>query len=109
MRYYSFLTEIQSLAPTRNPESEVGDPIGGVDAKTEKMRRYAKRTKAESEVIAAQAQLAKTKSDAAKIAQQIQNDQEEQANQELDRQRQMTAQQQQPQQDPTQDPNAQLR
>ena len=134
-KQYSFLQEISSLAPTRNAESEVGDPIGGVDQETEATRRKAKSIKAQTELLAAQAQLKKTKYDAQKISQQIQSDQEEQANIAADKQRQQeeqaqqqaVAQQQaqqqadsinqyvnqqvgipqQPQQDPTMDPNAQ--
>ena len=134
-KQYSFLQEISSLAPTRNAESEVGDPIGGVDQETEATRRKAKSIKAQTELLAAQAQLKKTKYDAQKINQQIQSDQEEQANIAADKQRQQeeqaqqqaAAQQQaqqqadsinqyvnqqvgisqQPQQDPTMDPNSQ--
>lgn len=134
-KQYSFLQEISSLAPTRNSESEVGDPIGGVDQETEATRRKAKSIKAQTELLAAQAQLKKTKYDAQKINQQIQSDQEEQANIAADKQRQqeeqaqqqaMAQQQaqqqadsinqyvnqqvgipQQPQQDPAMDPNAQ--
>ena len=133
---YSFLQEVASLAPTRNAESEVGDPIGGVDQETEATRRKAKSIKAQTELLAAQAQLKKTKYDAQKINQQIQADQEEQANIAADKQRQQQQQaeqqalaqqqaqqqadninqyvnqqvgipQQPVQQDPTVDPNAQ--
>lgn len=127
-KLYSFLTEIKSLAPTRNPESEVGDPIGGVDQETESTRRKAKSIKAQSELIAAQAQLQKTKYDAGKIQQQIDADKEEQANIQADKERQQqqalqaqqaatqqaqqinqyVGQQVNGQQDPTIDPNAQL-
>ena len=135
-KHYSFLTEIASLAPkTRNAESEVGDPIGGVDQETEATRRKAKSIKAQSELIAAQAQLQKTKYDAGKIGQEIQADKEEQERAAIDKQKQQEqaaaeqaqAQQnaqatanninsyvqqqvgiQQPQQDPTVDPNAQM-
>lgn len=109
---YSFLTEIQSLTPTRNAESEVGDPIGGVDQQTEKTRREAKSIKAQSELLAAKAQFEKTKHDAAKLKQQIRSEKEEEANQKADRERQLQMQQQQQQQsavqpqDPTMDPNA---
>jgi len=133
-KHYSFvLTEdaVKSLAPTRNANSEVGDPIGGVDSETEATRRKAKSIKAQSELIAAEAQLKKTKYDAGKINQQIQSDQEEQANIAADKQRQAQQQAQEqaqaqqaaaaqaqninqyvnqqvgvPQQDPTMDPNA---
>ena len=134
-KQYSFLQEISSLVPTRNANSEVGDPIGGVDQETEATRRKAKSIKAQTELLAAQAQLKKTKYDAQKINQEIQADKEEQANIAADKQRQQQqaaeqqaiAQQQaqaqadninqyvnqqvgipqQPQQDPTMDPNAQ--
>jgi chromosome segregation ATPase len=127
-KLYSFLTEIKSLVPTRNPESEVGDPIGGVDQETEATRRKAKRIKAQAELIASQTQLQKTKYDASKIQQQINADKEEQANIEADKQKQQQQalqaqqaanqqaqqinqyvdQQVNGQQDPTIDPNAQL-
>jgi len=132
MKQYSFLLEIESLAPTRNPESEVGDPIGGVDSKTEAMRRAAKRVKAQAELVAAKAQLKKTSMDASQIDNEIKSKQEEARNAEIDKQRQAAQQQQeqmqaqqaaqnqvndvnnyvqqasvQPQQDPTVDPNAQ--
>lgn len=131
-KLYSFLQEISSLVPTRNAESEVGDPIGGVDQETEATRRKAKSIKAQTELLAAQAQLKKTKYDAQKINQQIESDQQEQANIEADKQRQQQQQAEQqaiaqqqaqqqadninqyvnqqvgiPQQDPTVDPNAQ--
>ena len=134
LKRYTFLQEISSLTPpVRNAESEVGDPIGGVDRETEATRRKAKSIKAQSELIAAQAQLQKTKYDANKISQQIQADEEEQQNIAADKQRQQeqaALEQQQaqqnaeqqaadinqyvnqqvgiPRQDPTMDPNAQL-
>lgn len=113
MKQYSFLLEIAKLTPpTRNAESEVGDPIGGVDQETESKRRAAKSIKADSELIAARAQLEKTKHDANKIKTQIQSEREEQKNAEIDKQRQLQQvqrdqmnQQAAPQQDPTMDPN----
>ena len=130
-KQYSFLTEVASLTPTRNAESEVGDPIGGVDRETEATRRKAKSIKAQTELLAATAQLKKTKFDADKINKDIANQQEEEKNAEIDKQRQQQQQQEAeaqandinsyvnqqvgipqtqqaaPQQDPTIDPNAQ--
>lgn len=93
-KQYSFLTEISSLTPTRNAESEVGDPIGGVDRETEATRRKAKSIKAQTELLAATAQLKKTKFDAERINKDIANQQEEEKNAEIDKQRQMQQQQQ---------------
>jgi len=125
---YSFLQEISNITPTRNSESEVGDPIGGVDQETESTRRKAKALKAQAELLSAGALLKKTKYDVQKMNQQIEADQQEQANAEADKQRQaqqqaMAQQQAQNQatninqyvnqqvgnvqQDPTVDPNVQ--
>jgi len=93
-KQYSFLTEVASLTPTRNAESEVGDPIGGVDRETEATRRKAKSIKAQTELLAATAQLKKTKFDAERINKDIANQQEEEKNAEIDKQRQMQQQQQ---------------
>lgn len=72
---YSFLAEAvttKSLIkqPTRDPRiNRVGDPrevINDPDAPTNKMRRQAGELKAQSELIAAKAQLAQTQYDAEK-------------------------------------------
>lgn len=97
-RHYSFLQEIANLTPARNAESEVGDPIGGVDRETEATRRKAKSIKAQTELLAATAQLKKTKFDADRINKDIANQQEEERNAEIDKQRQQQQQQQAEQQ-----------
>ena len=91
-KQYSFLQEISSSLSARNANSEVGDPIGGVDAETEATRRKAKALKSRAELIQSATLLKKTKYDAQKINQQIEADQQEQANIQADKERQQQQQ-----------------
>lgn len=100
MNYKQFtrlLEKVETLVPARDPDAEVGDPRGGVDAETENRRRKAKSLKSQAELIAAQVQLAKTKSDAQQVLSDIKTKQEERQKQ-LQDQQAAQAQQQQAQQ-----------
>lgn len=96
---YSFLQEAvatKSLVkqPTRDPRiNRVGDPrevINDPDAPTNKMRRQAGELKAQSELIAAKAQLAQTQYDAEKSMKDLE---QRKADDDTDAQQEMAAQQ----------------
>ena len=108
IKQYSFLMEADSVksmvkAPARDPQvARVGDPkslIDNPDDPTNEMRKQAANLKAQAELIAAKAQLARTQHDAKKSLDDLK---QQQADEEADRQAE--ADRQKP--DPTVNPNA---